>query len=210
MSLELYAAYVVATLIVLALPGPTVMLVVSYALTQGRRTVLASILGVGLGDATAATVSLLGMGALLAASATLFTLIKICGAAYLAWLGLKLWRAKPHVAEMDEEASRKTQVSARRVFVHSFVVTALNPKGILFFIAFLPQFVAPSQPLGPQLGLLGVTFVVLAMANAGIYAMLAAEVGERFRSPTIMGRIQKVGGSVMIAAALLTLRMQKV
>lgn len=210
MSLELYAAYVVATLIVLALPGPTVMLVVSYALTQGRRTVLASILGVGLGDATAATVSLLGMGALLAASATLFTVIKICGAAYLAWLGLKLWRTKPHAAEMDEEASRKTQVSARRVFVHSFVVTALNPKGILFFIAFLPQFVAPSQPLGPQLGLLGVTFVVLAMANAGIYAMLAAEVGERFRSPTIMGRIQKVGGSVMIAAALLTLRMQKV
>ena len=91
MTLELFFAYVIATLIVLAIPGPTIMLVVSYALTQGRKSAVASVLGVGLGDATAAAASLMGLGAILATSATAFTVLKWVGAIYLVWLGLKMW-----------------------------------------------------------------------------------------------------------------------
>lgn len=95
MTLELYVAYVAATLIVLAVPGPTIMLVVSYALSQGRKSAAASVMGVGLGDATAAIVSLMGLGAILATSATAFAILKWIGAAYLVWLGIKMWRSRP-------------------------------------------------------------------------------------------------------------------
>ena len=93
MTLELWAAFVAASTILLIIPGPTVLLVVSYALGQGWRTALPMAIGVALGDFTAMTLSMLGLGALLAASATLFTILKWIGAAYLVWLGVKLWRA---------------------------------------------------------------------------------------------------------------------
>ncbi|WP_417690821.1 LysE family translocator [Roseibium sp.] len=207
MSFELFAAYVVATLIVLAIPGPTVMLVVSYALTQGRKTAIASILGVGLGDATAATVSLMGMGAVLAASATLFTFLKWAGAAYLLWLGFKLWNTRPANPDTEEQAQKP--VTPQKVFAHSFLVTAFNPKSIMFFIAFLPHFVVPTAPAVPQLLLLGTTFVVLAVANASLYALAAAEVGHRLKKPKVLARVQKGGGALLMAAALLSLKLQR-
>ena len=93
MTLSLWAAFVAASSILLVIPGPTVLLVVSYALGQGWRTALPMAIGVALGDFTAMTLSMLGLGALLATSATLFTALKWIGAAYLVWLGIKLWRA---------------------------------------------------------------------------------------------------------------------
>src|SRR5437773_11131232 len=92
-SLETWLAFTAAAAILLLIPGPTVLLVVSYALGQGWRTALSMAVGVALGDFTAMTLSMLGLGALLAASATLFTALKWIGAAYLVWLGIKLWRA---------------------------------------------------------------------------------------------------------------------
>ena len=102
MSLELWIAFVAASAVVLTVPGPTVMLVVSYALRRGRATGWATVPGVALGDFTAMTASLLGAGAVLAASATLFAVLKYAGAAYLIWLGIKLWRADPHLADIQE------------------------------------------------------------------------------------------------------------
>ena len=93
MAFQLWLAFTAATIILLLIPGPTVLLVVSYALGQGWRTALPMAVGVALGDFTAMTLSMLGVGALLAASATVFTVVKWIGAAYLVWLGIKLWRA---------------------------------------------------------------------------------------------------------------------
>src|SRR5215211_8065461 len=93
MAFENWAAFAAASTILLIIPGPTILLVVSYALGQGWRTALPMAIGVALGDFTAMTLSLLGLGALLAASATLFTILKWAGATYLIWLGIKLWRA---------------------------------------------------------------------------------------------------------------------
>lgn len=205
MTLELFSAYVVATLIVLAIPGPTIMLVVSYALTQGRKSALASVLGVGLGDATAATASLMGLGAILAASATAFTVLKWVGAIYLVWLGIKMWRSRATALGPHQVAD----VPARKIFWHAYVVTALNPKGIVFFMAFLPHFMAPKAPVVPQLALLGTTFVVLGILNAAVYALAAAALGQKLRNPSLLMLINKVGGAFLISAAAMTATLQR-
>ncbi|MTH96794.1 LysE family translocator [Roseibium sp. RKSG952] len=205
MTLELYSAYVVATLIVLAIPGPTIMLVVSYALSQGRKSATASVLGVGLGDALAATVSLMGLGAILATSALAFTILKWIGAAYLLWLGLKMWRARANALE----PSAMPDTPAKTIFLNAFVVTALNPKGIVFFMAFLPLFIAPDAAIVPQLFLLGATFVVLGVLNAAVYALAASALGARLRSPAMIKIINRVGGSFLIGAALMTAKLQR-
>lgn len=205
MTLDLYLAYVAATLILLAIPGPTVMLVVSYSLTQGYRSATASILGVGLGDATAAIASLLGLGAILAASATLFSILKWVGAAYLIWIGIKMWRSQPKALKTQ----KVTESEPRKVFLHTYIVTALNPKGIVFFMAFLPHFVVPESPLGPQLLILGATFVVLGVANAAVYAFAAAKIGSQLRSAAVIKLINRLGGGFLISAGLMTANLQR-
>ncbi|WP_417669976.1 LysE family translocator [Roseibium sp.] len=205
MTLELYFAYVAATLIVLAIPGPTIMLVISYALAHGRKSASASVLGVGLGDATAATASLLGLGAVLATSATLFSILKWVGAAYLFWIGLKMFRNRPASFAPHEVA----EVRPVKVFAHAYVVTALNPKGIIFFMAFLPHFIAPDTAAAPQLFLLGSTFVILGIVNAAVYALGASLVGEKLRSPSLVSIINRLGGGFLMTAAAMTASLQR-
>lgn len=201
MPLELWIAFVLASAALLAVPGPTVMLAVSHALNGGRRTALGTVPGTMLGDFTAMTVSLAGAGAVLAASATLFTVLKLVGAAYLIWLGVKLWRAKPHPATLEQSLA---PASMRSVFLQSFVVTALNPKGIVFFVAFVPQFVDPAAPVLMQFVVLEATFVILAGINVALWAMAAGTLRARFRRPSTMRLVNRIGGGFLIGAGLLT------
>jgi threonine/homoserine/homoserine lactone efflux protein len=201
MSLELWLAFALASAVLLAMPGPTVMLVVSYAIGGGRRTGLATVPGVALGDFTAMTISLLGAGAVLATSATLFTALKLAGAAYLVWLGIGLWRSAPEAATVAGEVPPRR---ARRMFWHAYAVTALNPKSIVFFIAFVPQFVVAQAPALPQFVVLEATFVVLAATNAALWALLAGELRMRLRSPRLLRVVNRTGGSLLIAAGALT------
>lgn len=205
MTLDLYSAYIAATLVVLAIPGPTIMLVVSYALTQGSRSAFPVVLGVGLGDATAATASLLGLGAILAASATAFSILKWVGAGYLVWLGIKMWRSQPAVFGGQQMKA----VSAGKMFWRAYMVTSLNPKGIIFFMAFLPHFIAQKAAVVPQLTLLGATFVLLAVFNATLYALAAAAVGTKLSNPSLLRWINKAGGGFLISAAAMTATLQK-
>ena len=144
MPLDHWLAFVAASAVLLAIPGPTVVLIISYALGHGRRAASSTVAGVALGDFTAMTASLLGLGALLAASATLFMVLKWAGAAYLIYLGVKLWRAP--VAEQVADVVVPVERHGR-IFLHAYAVTALNPKSIVFFIAFLPQFLDRSGPV---------------------------------------------------------------
>ena len=137
MSIEVWVAFVVASSVLLAVPGPTVMLVVSYALGRGKQTGWATVPGVAFGDFTAMTTSLLGAGAVLATSATLFTLLKLAGAAYLIWLGIGLWRTEPKLTGLDETNSN---ANSKSMFWNAYIVTALNPKSIVFFVAFVTTY----------------------------------------------------------------------
>ena len=190
MTFESWAAFTAASAVLLIIPGPTVLLVVSYALGQGWRTVLPMTVGVALGDFTAMTLSMLGLGALLAASATLFTILKWVGAAYLVYLGIKLWRAGGTL----DAAPRTDVVSAARMLGHAWLVTALNPKSITFFVAFLPAFLDPQADFLTQMVVFETTFLVLAFANAFGYALVAARARGFVANPRAIGVVNKVGG----------------
>ena len=202
MSLEIWIAFALASTLLLTIPGPTVMLVVSYALGRGRDSAWATVPGVTLGDFTAMTVSLAGAGAVLAASATLFTVLKLCGAAYLVWLGIGLWRAMPEKLAIDRGA--RMQKEYRRMFWNAYVVTALNPKSIVFFIAFVPQFVVANAPLMPQFAILIATFVGLAAVNTVLWAVLVGEMRLRFERPGTLKLINRTDGGFLIGAGVLT------
>ena len=202
MATEVWLAYVAATTLLLIIPGPTIMLVISYAIAEGRRAALSTVIGVGLGDFAAMTLSLAGLGAILATSAELFTLLKWIGAAYLVWLGIKLWRAPAILPSSD--GSETEGKSGRAMLTHAFLVTLLNPKGIAFFIAFTPQFLDPAAPLLPQLVIMEATFVTLGVANAAAYAWLASSARDRIRRPAALRTINRLGGTVLIGAGLAT------
>jgi threonine/homoserine/homoserine lactone efflux protein len=198
MTLEHWLAFAAASAVLLAIPGPTILLVISYALGHGRRAAGATVAGVALGDFTSMTASLLGLGALLATSALLFTALRWAGAAYLIWLGVKLWRAPPVIGEARA-------ASSRRILLHAYAVTALNPKSIVFFIAFLPQFLDPAQPALRQMLVFEATFLTLATFNAAAYALLAAAARRAISRPGVQRAVNRTGGTLLIGAGLLAL-----
>lgn len=210
MTWEIYAAYVLACTVLLVLPGPTIMLVVSYAMTRGRRSGLFSVPGVVLGDTAALFLSLAGLGVLLSYSAGLFTLLKLAGAAYLVWLGIQMWRSAPPSQAAAPAGARPARGrDGWAIGLHSFAVTTLNPKGIAFFIAFLPQFIVPEAPLMPQLVLLGSTFVVLGGINAALFALLAGTLMEKLQRPGWHRAVHRIGGSFLIGAGVTMAAMRR-
>lgn len=200
MSLTTWFAFTAASIVLLLIPGPTVLLVVSYALTQGRRVAVATAAGVALGDFTAMTLSLAGLGALLLASATLFTTLKWIGAAYLVYLGIRLWRSKPQLPDVAEAPA----ASSRGIFGHAFVVTALNPKSLAFFVAFVPQFLDYGAPILPQLAIMEATFVTLAAINALIYALAADQLRVRIRRPEVLRWLNRAGAGCLVGMGAAT------
>ena len=198
MTWPLYLAFIAAASVLLVIPGPTVLMVVGYGLAEGRRKNWPLVAGVVLGDAVALTCSVAGLGAVLAASAQAFTILKYCGALYLLYLGVCMIRS-------GATATPKLNiVSSRKKFLHALAVTSVNPKPILFFVAFLPQFISHDAPAGPQLLLLGATFCLLSAINVSLFSYLAGTAGSRIQNPRFMRRLKVTGGGVMVGAGLLT------
>jgi threonine/homoserine/homoserine lactone efflux protein len=203
MSLDYFLAYAVTVFIVVLIPGPVVMMIVSYGLSRGRETALRAVAGVTLGDFTAMTLSLSGLGAVLAASATLFTILKVGGALYLIWLGIGLIRSKP---TMDAE---KLNSSSRSIFWTAYWVTALNPKSITFFVAFLPQFIDPTRPVFQQLVIMEIVFLVLGTLNALAYALVASQARKAVSRPSVLAWVNRTGGAILVMAGLATLALRR-
>src|SRR5262245_35057768 len=162
------------------------------------RTALPVAAGVALGDFTAMTLSMLGLGALLATSAVLFTALKWLGAAYLIWLGIRLWRA----GGVLHATPRADAAAPVRMLGHAWLVTALNPKSITFFVAFLPQFIDPNGAFWLQMLIFEATFVPLAFANAVGYAVAASRARNLVQGPRAVGILNRIGGSLLIGAGL--------
>ena len=199
MTVASWIAFALASTVLLLIPGPTVLLVVSYALTQGRKVAVAVAAGVALGDFTAMTLSLAGLGAVLLASSTLFTALKWIGAAYLIYLGIRLWRAPVSLPSADAPPG-----NTPGIFGHAFLVTALNPKSIAFFVAFVPQFIDHSAALLPQLAVMEATFVGLATVNALAYALAADRLRLRIRRPGTLKWMNRAGASCLVGMGAAT------
>ena len=201
MSLETWLAYTLVTTTFLLIPGPTLLLVISYSLFRGRSTILALVFGVGLGDLTAIILSFLGVGMLLETVATAFYFLKWLGAAYLIWLGIKMWRSASQPVEISEQAKNRDWWE---IFRNAYVTTALNPKSIVFFLAFMPQFMEPDLPFISQALVLGGTFFVLAIMSVVSYALLASYAGQQLSLPSFQRWTQRLGGGLLIGAGGMT------
>jgi threonine/homoserine/homoserine lactone efflux protein len=199
MPLETWLAYTLVTTTFLLIPGPTIILVISYS--RGRQAVIALVLGVGLGDLTAMSLSFLGVGVLLQTVATAFYFIKWLGAAYLIWLGIKMWFSVSELTDLDK---KDRSHAWREIFSSAFITTALNPKSIVFFLAFIPQFIEPELPFTTQVVILGATFFVLAIISVLGYAALAIYAGQQLHLPLIQRWTHRIGGGLLIGAGGMT------
>jgi threonine/homoserine/homoserine lactone efflux protein len=201
MSIETWLAFAAASAILLVIPGPTILTVISYSLTHRRSAAVPLVAAVALGDSTALALSLVGLGTLLATSAIAFTIVKWAGGAYLIYLGIKMLRAGVDTAPATPQAH---QSSRRKLFLTTYAVTATNPKGIVFFMAFLPQFVDPTAHVAAQMWVLAVTFVSLAIVNATLYTVFAGYAATLLASSRARRCFNVGGGSLLSAAGIWT------
>lgn len=206
MTIEVWLAFIAVVLVFALIPGPTVILVVGQAITHGKKSVLPLVTGVLCGDFVAMSFSLLGLGAILATSATLFFILKWFGVGYLIYLGIKTWREKP---SFDSVSLEGVSVSKKKMFQSSFLVTALNPKGIVFFVAFFPQFLNPGTEAAPQLLILMVTFLAVVATTITPFAIFSGLVSHKIQSYHARKNLNRVGGGALIGAGLLTSAMQR-
>jgi threonine/homoserine/homoserine lactone efflux protein len=200
MDWTIWLSFAAATTALVLTPGPTVLLVVSYGMARGWRAAVPMALGVALGDLTAIVVCLIGVGALLQASATAFAIVKWIGAAYLIWMGWRLWRRGAGTAVRPAADGRPL---ARLAF-DVWLVTTFNPKGILFFIAFMPQFFDPAAAFLPQAAILTATFCGIAFLSALNYGLLAGRSARLVTGDRAMGALRRGGGAALMAAGLAT------
>ncbi|MFI9389218.1 LysE family translocator [Kutzneria sp. NPDC052558] len=185
------------------IPGPSVLYIVTRSVTQGRNAGLVSVLGMHTGTIPYILCSALGLSALLAASSTAFTIIRLLGAGYLLWLGIAKFRSLSSGADLE-----LTPVPLHRVYRQAVIVSLLNPKTLIFFTAFLPQFVDPARgAVLFQILFFCAGFLVMGMLSDGTYAMLASGLSGRLRNPTSRRRLDRSSGVVYIllgaAAALM-------
>ncbi len=194
MSPALLAAFIGVTALLMLIPGPNVALIVANSLTFGVRAGLLTVAGTSAAMVAQLTVASLGVAALLGALAEAFEILRWLGAAYLVWLAIRAWRAPA------DDLSETRAVSPGKTFGRGFLVSLTNPKTLAFYAAFLPQFLDPAAPLGPQMAILSVAFVTTALVVDGGWAVLA---GRARRVLAGFGRARnRLTGAVLVGAAL--------
>jgi len=197
MPLETWLTYALVTSSFLLIPGPTILLVISYSLIRGRQAVFALLLGVGLGDVVAMLLSFIGVGLLLQTVSIVFQFFLWIGAAYLIWLGIRMLRDESESLELSEKIDPEVW---HAIIANAFVITALNPKSIVFFLAFLPQFINSEESFITQSLILGSTFLGLALLSVVLYSLLSSFIGQQMRLPLIHRWTNRIGGSLLIGA----------
>lgn len=199
MSFATWITFAVAACLIAISPGSGAVLSMSHGLAYGARRASATILGLQLGLLLIIVVAGAGVGSLLLASELAFNVVKTVGALYLIYLGLSQWRAVPEVAKGGAAGAAKTLVPPlpRRVMT-GFLTNATNPKGIIFMVAVLPQFISQSAPLVPQLAILGVTMLTIDTIVMHGYALLASTMQRFFRDAKAVRKQNRFFGGVLM------------
>lgn len=195
MSWPLYLAFVAATTALILLPGPNIMMIVANSIAYGPRRGLATVAGVSSAMAVFLALTTLGMTSLVLAASHWFDVLRWAGAAYLVYLGIRQWRAPPAGAVSAGAPARLS-----RVFWQGFAVSATNPKVLLFYAAFLPQFVDPALPVLPQMVLLSATFLVIAAGLDSCFALTAGRARRLLADPRYSRLQNRITGSFLIGA----------
>jgi threonine/homoserine/homoserine lactone efflux protein len=201
-TLSQWLAFVVASALFIQVPGPSLLFTIGRALTVGRRDALLSVVGNALGIVTQVLAIAVGLGAVVAASAHAYTVLKVVGAGYVVWLGVSAIRHRgdARAALEDIDATPVRPAHALRSLRIGFTVGLTNPKTIVFFVAFLPQFVNDSAGhTGLQLAVLGLVFGAMCVASDSIWALAAARARDWFaRRPQRLDTLSLTGGVMMI------------
>jgi len=195
MSIETWIAYVVACIVIVMVPGPTVTVIIANSVRHGTRAGLANIAGTQAGLAIALAVLIAGLASVMTFISEWFDLLRLVGAAYLVWLGIKLWRSDGKI--MAGEAKKVKG----GFFLQGFLVAVTNPKILLFFGAFIPQFVNPADNTLYQLSLLGLTFMLVATVLDSCYALLAGKAG-RWLSQSRVRLVERISGVALIGGGI--------
>jgi homoserine/homoserine lactone efflux protein len=190
MNLHLFLPYCLAVAILVLMPGPVVTLVVAHSLSHGSRSGLATVAGASIGNAILLGATAVGLIAFFALLSEIFEVVRWAGAAYLIWLGVKAWRGLASVP-----AAKR---SSRAVFLQGFLIAITNPKAIVFYIAFLPQFVDSHLPAGPQLLAMIGTMIVMALLSDSAYALLAGHIRGWFTAPGRRRLQSRITGTLLI------------
>jgi threonine/homoserine/homoserine lactone efflux protein len=199
-SLATLALFSLAAVALAVVPGPAVTYIVTQSVDKGRRAGLVSALGVATGGLVHVAAATIGLSALIASSATAFTVVKLVGAAYLILVGIR--RIRSH--EDEEDQADTPPAPLRKLYVQGVVVNVLNPKTALFFLAFLPQFVDPGRgSVALQIGALGCVFVLIALCSDTLYALTADALATRMRRSGAAARLRRwVSGGIFIALGI--------
>ena len=188
-----WVAFLVASILFIQVPGPSLLFTIGRALTVGRREALLSVVGNGLGLTAQVALVAVGLGTVVAASATAYTAIKVAGAAYVIWLGIQAIR---HRADARLAMAAAVPVRRGHPVRIGFTVGATNPKTIVFFVAFLPQFTDPTGPVALQTMLLGLVFGAMAVVSDGTWAIAAGTARDWFaRRPSRLDALSATGGT---------------
>jgi threonine/homoserine/homoserine lactone efflux protein len=195
MEIQVYVAFVFATVTMIALPGPSVLLTVAHSISFGWQHALATVAGATIGIAVQLVVAAIGLTSLLNVVAGAFEWIRWAGAAYLVYLGLKQWRSASDPPQIDTSSASRTNL-----LVQGLVVTIPNPKSLVFIAAFLPQFVDTARPLGLQFMLIVPTFLVITFTVTSIWALVAGRARGFLQSQRAFKPVSRTAGGLMIAA----------
>jgi threonine/homoserine/homoserine lactone efflux protein len=191
------ALFLLAATALAIVPGPAVAYIVTQSIDQGRRAGLVSALGVASGGLLHVAAATVGLSALIASSATAFTVVKLVGAAYLIVVGIRRILA----GDSEETEPRALRAPLRRIYRQGVIVNVLNPKTALFFLAFLPQFVDPNRgAVWPQVAVLGVIFVSVAVLSDMTYALVSDAIAGRIRRTGTGAKVRRwLTGGVFVA-----------
>jgi threonine/homoserine/homoserine lactone efflux protein len=198
-NLGLYAAFLAATAVLILVPGPVFTLVVTESARHGRRVGFATVLGTTIAGAVQLALVVLGLAALISAFSGLFAVVRWAGAAYLVYLGVRaLWRA----GRGHEPAPLTPEARAGAAFRRGLLVSLSNPKSLVFHSAFLPQFVDPALPAGPQLALLGASYVAVAFTLDSCWMLAGSSLGARLVTRRSRALLERLSGGVLIAGGV--------
>ncbi|GAB3999439.1 LysE family translocator [Nocardioides marmoraquaticus] len=195
-----WVAFLVASFLFIQLPGPSLLFTIGRALTVGRRDALLSVVGNAIGVTVQVALVAVGLGALVATSATLYTAVKVVGAAYVVWLGVQAIRHRADARLALDEAGVRRPVRGRRSVLTGITVGVTNPKTVVFFVAFLPQFTdRAAGGTGWQVMALGAVFGAMACLSDGVWALAAGRAKAWFaRTPRRLDALGAAGGTMMV------------
>ncbi|MGE9551293.1 LysE family translocator [Erwinia amylovora] len=200
MTLHLWLAYTGIIAALIAIPGPSALISMTHGLRYGRRRALATVLGGVLAAMTLMTASALGLGAILAASTTAFTVLKVVGAAYLIWLGISAWRDNSPAETVETSEQAGELPGSLKLFRKGFMVGISNPKDLLFFAALFPNFIDASQPHAVQFATLAVTWAVLDCSLMFAYACAGRRLSGLFSNPRRLRILNRSTGTLFVFA----------